>query len=75
MAPADHALAQDSTLDMATDEALKWKNVSRNAIFLAKYLFVSRKSDNFAAESSKIEDYVNVERLLLRLLLLLCREL
>ena len=45
------------------------------AKFRAKYLFVSRTSDNFAADNDKNENYVKVERLLLRLLLLLCKQL
>jgi hypothetical protein len=51
------------------------KKVRGKEIFLAKYLLVSQKSNNFAAENDKNEKYVKVERLLLRLLFLLCREL
>ena len=56
-------------------EDVRNKKVSGNVIFLAKYLLVSQKSDNFAAEYNKNENYVNVECILLRLLLLLCKQL
>jgi hypothetical protein len=56
-------------------ELLNEKKVSENVIFPAKYLQVSQKSDNFAAENDKKENYVNVECILLRLLLLLCKQL
>ena len=52
-----------------------YKKVSRNAIFLANYLQDSQKSDNFAAENKKIENDVNVECILLRLLFLLYKQL
>jgi hypothetical protein len=49
--------------------------VSKNRKKVAKYLQDSGKSDNFAAENDKKQKDVNVERLLLRLLLLLCKQL
>ena len=59
----------------ASSGIAKRKKVSGIENFLAKYLLVSQKSDNFAAENDKNENYVNVECILLRLLLLLCRTL
>jgi len=38
-------------------------------------LFVSQKYDKFAPDNDKNENYVKVERLFLRLLLLLCKQL
>lgn len=46
-------MAEDSALDMAANEALNYIIVSQNAIFLAIYLFVSRKSITFAADNHK----------------------
>ena len=51
------------------------KKESKNENFWAKYLQDSQKSDNFAAEIEINEIYVNVECILLRLLLLLYKQL
>ena len=58
-----------------TANSCEIKKVSGNANFWAKYLQDSQKSDNFAAEIEINEIYVNVECILLRLLLLLYKQL
>ena len=59
----------------SADSGASIKKVSKNEKKVAKYLRDSGKSDNFAAENDKKQKDVNVERLLLRLLLLLCKQL